>query len=326
MSCQVVRYSEKNLNQISWGVLHQSKVYEISGSFPNTADFLNEGKVSAFTLSKALKSGECSAAGLDVSSLNIISPITKPCLVLCQGANYRQHMIESGMNPDDKKFNMFFTKSAGSISGPYDDVVKPNHVKLLDYEVELGLVIGKDVTSPMKFDDEKLGEYVAAFVIGNDISARDVQIPQMQFFKGKSYRSFCPLGPVLCLLEPGEIKQIHNMNLNLTVNGEVRQQDSTENLVFKPAESLSEFSQVSDMRVGDVVLTGTPAGCALQVPPPLVVKASGLLPEALKWKIFIKMQSKSEKYLKSGDVIKTTVESADGSIQLGTQINTVAIV
>lgn len=324
MSCSVVRYSKKNQEQLLWGVLYESKVYEVFGSYETTGDFINKGKSFAFSLLTELKRGDHADKGLAFDALNIVSPISKPCLVLCQGANYRQHMIESGVNPDDKNYNMFFTKSAGSISGPFDDIVKPDHVKLLDYEVELGLVIGKDITSSMEFDDENLGEYIAALVIGNDVSARDVQLPQTQFFKGKSYRSFCPLGPVLCLLEPGEIKHVHAMNLSLEVNGNIRQKDSTANLVFKPAESLSEFSQVTDMRVGDVVLTGTPAGCALRVPPPLVVKASALLPEAVKWKIFLKMQSKNPKYLKVGDIVASSIKSADGTLNLGTQTNTVS--
>ena len=85
---------------------------------------------------------------------------------------------------------------------------------------------------------------MAGICIGNDVSARDIQIPQMQFHKGKSYRGFCPLGPVLCLLEQDELHYLDDLQLELRVNGQVRQSDSTRNLVFKPAETLSEFSQI----------------------------------------------------------------------------------
>lgn len=324
MACQVIRFTKNKDEDIYWGVLFDKTIYTLPGSFTNTSDFLNEAKGQAFELQTKLKEGTHKEQGVSIKDVSILSPITKPCLVLCQGANYRQHMIESGMNPDNKKFNMFFTKSAGSISGPFDDILKPKHVRLLDYEVELGLVIGKDITEATTFNEEKLEQHVVALVIGNDVSARDVQVPQMQFFKGKSYRSFCPLGPVLCLLEPGEIEHVHNLDLKLQVNDETRQDDNTENLVFKPCETLSEFSQVSDMRVGDVVLTGTPAGCALRIPSPLITKFSALLPEPTKWKMFVKMQSKNPRYLQEGDVVKTSIKSGNGVIDLGMQINKVA--
>ncbi|NIB40125.1 fumarylacetoacetate hydrolase family protein [Pseudomaricurvus alkylphenolicus] len=324
MICHVVHYRLPNSDTQGdfWGVLENETLFPLQDTYCSTADFLKRGREQAYNRLRRLKGGN-DKDGIPVNQVELLSPVTKPCRVLCQGANYRQHMIESGMNPDAKSFNMFFNKSSASVCSGDSDVVRPNHVQLLDYEVELGLVIGADTDTSMEISDDNIHEVIAGIVIGNDISARDVQVPQMQFFKGKSYRSFCPTGPVLCLMEKEDMHYLHKLNLELRVNGEVRQRDNTANLVFKPAESLSEFTQVSDLSVGDLVLTGTPSGCAMQIPSAFLVKALSLLPEATKWKLFVKGQSRSKKYLQPGDTMSTSIRSQDGNINLGTQNNRV---
>jgi 2-keto-4-pentenoate hydratase/2-oxohepta-3-ene-1,7-dioic acid hydratase in catechol pathway len=120
---------------------------------------------------------------------------------------------------------------------------------------------------------------VFGIAIANDLSARDVQLPQTQFFRGKSYRGFCPLGPWLTVPEDDEFDRLDDLELELAVNGTVRQRDSTRNLVFKPVETISELSTFANIAAGDVLLTGTPSGCALRVPPPAIRRIVQLLPE-----------------------------------------------
>jgi len=255
-----------------------------------------------------------------VEDVELLSPVTAPCRVICQGANYRQHMIESGLDPDAKVFNMFFEKSDCAVSPPHGTVKRPGHVALLDYEVELALVFGKAIHGPTSVDGSNLHEYIFGITIANDVSARDVQIPQMQFFKGKSYRGFCPLGPRLAVLEPEEIAYLEELTVALAVNGEVRQLDETRNLVYKPAETITELSTFSDIAPGDVLLTGTPSGCALRVPPPLLRKLMQLvLPERKFWSVFRSAQARRPQYLKPGDVMTATIASADRVIDLGEQ-------
>lgn len=322
MICHVVHYSKDSsqTNSGSWGVLVDNQVFPLEGNFASTAEFIAQGREQAYSVLKQAQGNQLNNS-LPLNELTLLSPVTTPCRVLCQGANYRQHMIESGMNPDDKAFNMFFNKSSASVCAGSSDIVRPKHVQLLDYEVELGLVIGKDTNTEMQITDDNIHEVVAGIVIGNDVSARDIQVPQMQFFKGKSYRSFCPTGPVLCLLEKEDTHYLHGLQLELRVNGKVRQQDSTANLVFKPAESLSEFTQVSDLSVGDLVLTGTPHGCAMQIPPAFLVKILSLLPESKKWNLFVKGQKRNGRYLQPGDKLTTSIRSQDGKVNLGTQEN-----
>lgn len=311
MPISIVRI--KHNEQLHWGALQQGRIQLLSIPCTTTAELIGVG------ISAIRQQLESSNEWLSSEQVEMLSPITDDASVLCQGANYRQHMIDSGMNPDDKKFNMFFTKSSASISAPQGEIVRPPHVTLLDYEVELTLVMAKETHGQVSVGKHNLHEYIAGICIGNDVSARDIQIPQMQFHKGKSYRTFCPLGPVLCLLDSSEMHYLSNLQLTLSVNGEVRQDDNTGNMVFAPAETLTEYSQIVNFRPGDVIMTGTPSGCALGLPSPLMVRLSALLPEQKKWQIFIKKQLARPQYLNDGDIVESVIKSPDGIIHLGRQ-------
>jgi 2-keto-4-pentenoate hydratase/2-oxohepta-3-ene-1,7-dioic acid hydratase in catechol pathway len=111
------------------------------------------------------------------------------------------------------------------------------------------------------------------------------------------------------------------LELNLTVNGETRQKDSIANLVYGPAETLTELSGVQDLHAGDLLATGTPAGCALSVPSPARQRIAALLPERIKWKMFMNIQARRTQYLKAGDVVESRISTSDGAIDLGEQRN-----
>ncbi|HLP69820.1 MAG TPA: fumarylacetoacetate hydrolase family protein [Rhizobium sp.] len=311
MSINVIRFKYQGVEQ--WGVVRDGQITPVPGEFPTTGAFLSAHGIETLASLRGSPIAE--------EAVELLSPVTENQQFLCQGANYRQHMIESGMNPDEKRFNMIFTKAASCMAPANCDVVRPKKVRFLDYEIELGLVLKRDITSACTVRDDNLHEFVAGLVIVNDYSARDVQIPEMQFYKGKSYRTFGPIGPYLCLLERGEIGKLYDMNLTLTVNGVVRQRDTTRNLVNRPPETISELSGVHNMAAGDLIATGTPSGCALSIPSPLKQKIAAALPESVKWKMFMKIQAKREQYLKPGDRVEARIASADGKIDLGTQRN-----
>jgi 2-keto-4-pentenoate hydratase/2-oxohepta-3-ene-1,7-dioic acid hydratase in catechol pathway len=218
---------------------------------------------------------------------------------------------------------MIFTKAPSCIVAADSDVVIPKRVRFLDYEVELGIVLRRVIDGPLDVTDSNLHEVVAGAVIVNDYSARDIQIPETQFYKGKSFRTFGPVGPVLCLLEKSDIPRLRDLDLTLTVNGELRQRDNTKNMVYAPAATLTELSHVHDLSAGDLIATGTPSGCALAVPSPAKQRLAALLPERTKWRIFHRLQLRSPKYLKPGDVVEASIRSSDGAIDLGVQRNTV---
>ncbi|MEV4145480.1 fumarylacetoacetate hydrolase family protein [Amycolatopsis sp. NPDC049691] len=252
-----------------------------------------------------------------VASLDLVSPVTAPCRVVAQMTNFASHVTDAGMDPRTVPLT-FFRKASGSLSGPFDDVVKPPHVRLLDYEVEIGLVIGREIPVGSEITDP--AECVAGLVVTNDVSARDVQLPQTQFYEAKSYPTFTPAGPALVLLEGHELKRFADLRLRLSVNGTVRQNAVVgEDMIYRPLEALQALARFQRLDPGDLVLTGTPAGTALSAPPKVVEKIAALLPPALKWRLFFKGQAKNPKYLADGDVVEAAIATDDGALDLGTQ-------
>jgi 2-keto-4-pentenoate hydratase/2-oxohepta-3-ene-1,7-dioic acid hydratase in catechol pathway len=252
-----------------------------------------------------------------VSGLSLLSPVTTPCRVVAQAVNYRSHARESGSGEEPPA--VFFRKSSGSISGPAGDIVRPGHVRLLDYEIELGLVMKFGPAPGSTVADADLPRHVAGLVMCNDLSARDVQLTQGQFYESKSYPTFTPTGPRLVLLEDDEFAHLPGLRLRLWVNGELRQDGTTSDLVTGPAAALSLLSGFQRLDPGDLLLTGTPGGTALQAPPAVVIKVGDLLPAPLKWRAFFARQERNPAYLKAGDVITASIASADGTLDLGTQ-------
>jgi 2-keto-4-pentenoate hydratase/2-oxohepta-3-ene-1,7-dioic acid hydratase in catechol pathway len=269
---------------------------------------------------------QAAAGGVDtvpVTDLELLSPVTTPCRVVAQMTNFASHVEDAGMDPKTIPLT-FFRKSSASISGPFADVVKPAHVKFLDYEVEIGLVVGRDIPVGTTISESNLSEYIAGLVVTNDISARDIQLPQTQFYEAKSYPSFTPTGPALVLLDADELKRFGQLRLQLRVNGERRQNALVDgDMLYSPVQALQSLSRFQDLAAGDLILTGTPVGTALSAPPKPIAFIASLLPPAVKWKAFFKSQARNPKYLHSGDVIEASVGTDDGAIDLGTQRMTV---
>ena len=227
------------------------------------------------------------------------------------------------MNPTTVPLT-FFRKASGSITGPVDEIVKPDHVRLLDYEVEIGLVIGRDIPVGTTISADNLADYVCGLVVTNDVSARDVQLTKTQFYESKSYPTFTPVGPALVLLDADELNRFGELRMQLRVNGELRQDTVVEgDMIYRPVEALAALARFQQLSAGDLVMTGTPVGTALSAPPKPVEVIGSLLPADVKWKVFFSRQAKSAKYLHDGDVVEATVATDDRKIDLGTQRNVV---
>lgn len=271
----------------------------------------------------AIRSADDAGSPVDPASLALVSPVTAPCRVVAQMTNFASHAKDAGMDPSTVPLT-FFRKASGSISGPNDDIIKPAHVQFLDYEVEAGLVFGRTLSVGTDVTPENLGDYIAGFVITNDVSARDLQLPKTQFFESKSYPTFTPVGPRLVLLEEGELSRFDDLRLRLWVNGELRQDARIgDDILYRPLEALQVLSGFQRLDPGDLLLTGTPIGTALSAPPKPVEVIGSLLPAATKWKMFFKKQAKNPKYLKPGDVVEVAVATDDGKLDLGRQTTTV---
>lgn len=271
----------------------------------------------------AIERAATSTDTVAVAGLKLLAPVTAPCRVVAQMTNFASHVEDTGGNPKTVPLT-FFRKASSSITGPVDEIVKPEHVRLLDYEVEIGLVIGRELPVGTAVTAESLPDYVCGLVVTNDVSARDVQLTKTQFYEAKSYPTFTPVGPALVLLDAGELGRFGDLRMQLRVNGEPRQDSRVDgDMIYRPAQALAALARFQTLSPGDLVLTGTPVGTALSAPPKAVQKVVGLLPDDLKWKLFFAGQAKNSKYLHDGDVVQASVFTDDGKIQLGTQRNVV---
>ena len=266
-----------------------------------------------------LDTASSSKETVDEATLDLLSPVTTPCRVVAQMTNFASHVEDAGLDPETIPLT-FFRKTSGSISGPFDDIIRPEHVGYLDYEVEIGLVIGRELPVGMQVTEENWTSFVAGLVVTNDVSARDVQLPKTQFYESKSYPTFTPVGPALVLLDPDELKRFGDLRLRLWVNGELRQDAVVDDdMIYPPLTALQALSRFQRLDAGDLLLTGTPEGTALSAPPKPVEMIAALLPPALKWKLFFRRQAQNPKYLKAGDVVELAIGTDDGAIDLGRQ-------
>ncbi|RHW38346.1 FAA hydrolase family protein [Lysinibacillus yapensis] len=316
MGIHVVHFVHKGIKR--WGIVNENLVRPIEKEFDTLASLLAEGI-------EKIKGLAVQQKDISLNEVTLLSPVTQPARIVCQGANYGTHREESGLEAKRPPFNLIFTKADSCLSGPRDPIICPDHVKLLDYEIELGLIIGKEISEPQEVTEENLHEYIAGLVIANDVSARDIQLGQTQWYKGKSYRTFCPVGPYVYLLEKEDIPLINYLELNLWVNDELRQSTNTENLIFKPDETLTELFGLMNFSPGDLLLTGTTGGVALRLSPEVTEKLlNPVLSAEEKMQLMLDSQLQSNLYLKNNDVIRCEIKSADGKINLGVLENKVA--
>jgi 2-keto-4-pentenoate hydratase/2-oxohepta-3-ene-1,7-dioic acid hydratase in catechol pathway len=262
------------------------------------------------------------AAAVPAESMDLLSPVTAPARVVAQAVNYRSHAIDSGFDPGTVP-PAFFRKASHSVTGPTGDIIRPDGVGFLDYEVELGLVLGSDLPVGTTVADADLARYVAALVVTDDISARQIQLTKTQFYEAKSYPTFTPVGPWLTLIDAADLARLDSLRLTLRVNGEVRQDNTAADMIVRPAPALTLLSRFQPMAPGDLLLTGTPGGTALKAPAKIAGMMAGLLPPATRWKLFFRREAANPRYLRDGDVITATIASPDGHLDLGTQRTTV---
>jgi 2-keto-4-pentenoate hydratase/2-oxohepta-3-ene-1,7-dioic acid hydratase in catechol pathway len=235
-------------------VLHEGRHLDLS---PVTSDI--DG---SFLAGKGIERTRAALADLpeipDAESLRVGAPIARPGAVLCIGMNYAAHAAESGAQPPVDP--VLFLKTPNTVVGPYDDVQIPRGSTTTDWEVELGVVIGRPalyLDSPAEALD-----HVAGFVVANDVSERtfQLQISGGQWSKGKIAPGFSPVGP--WLVTPDEVEH-QALRLRSWVNGEARQDSSTADQIFDVATIVHHLSQFTALEPGDLVLTGTPEGVAM---------------------------------------------------------------
>lgn len=305
-----------------WGELRDGNVYPLAKDYANHREVMAD-YFSAPQQVRALIADE----PVPLEELKFLSPISSDVQLFCQGLNYAEHRRESGANVKADEESLLFMKAASSICGPNDTIVRPKGCQLLDFEIELGLVLKRDITSEVAIEENDLPDFVGGLVLCNDVSARDLMFgaPMLQWFRGKSQRTFCPMGPVLYLLDAGDFAALYALQLELKWNGQVRQSATTDLLIHRPAQTLSGISTFSDIHEGDCLLTGTPggvlAGSSLKVALSII---GNMQNDAKRRQQFTKAQLKRTRFLEPGDTLELSIRSVDGAIDLGVQHNTIA--
>jgi 2-keto-4-pentenoate hydratase/2-oxohepta-3-ene-1,7-dioic acid hydratase in catechol pathway len=201
------------------------------------------------------------------SSERIASCITNPGKFVAIGLNYSDHAAETGAKPPSEP--IVFMKATSSINGPNDDIEISKDSQKLDWEVELGIVIGKDLKNISEKEAEK---HILGYCLVNDISEREWQIEKMgQWVKGKSHDTFGPIGPYLVTKD--DISDINNLNLSLDVNGKRMQTGNSKTMIFNVFYLVSYLSKFMSLQAGDIITTGTPPGVGMGMKPQVFLKA-----------------------------------------------------
>ncbi|XP_033203473.1 oxaloacetate tautomerase Fahd2a, mitochondrial isoform X1 [Bombus vancouverensis nearcticus] len=212
------------------------------------------------------------------TDVTFLAPVTKMDKLACVGLNYSGHCEEQGVSPPESP--VIFSKFPSNIIGPRDNIMLPSISEKVDWEAELVIVIGKKCKALNKDEGE---ECIFGYTIAQDITARDWQKSKRnggQFLLGKAMDTFCPMGPAIVTKEA--ICDINNLSVKTWVNGDIKQDGNTSELIFKPHEIVAYISQFMTLLPGDVILTGTPAGVGFARKPP--------------------------EYLQRGDVLETEIE------------------
>jgi len=216
-------------------------------------------------------------ARISIDEVTILPPVPSPPKIICLGLNYRDHIEEQGKEVSDEP--VIFMKPRTAVIGSEKPIIRPSFVKQLDYEAELAIVIGrkgKDIPA----SDAK--DYIFGYTAFNDVSARDIQFKDKQWTRGKSFDTFAPMGP--CITTVDQIENPNDLRICTKVNGELRQNSSTRNMVLNVYEVVHYLSLVMTLEPEDVIATGTPAGVG----------------------VFMKPEPK---FLSLGDVVEIEIES-----------------
>jgi len=281
---KTVRYRYKNKE--CYGVLNQQAVLclpalakRFKKQLPQRLeDFVALGETAMKTAEDLLKKaneGDVESVSALVGEVALLAPIAFPPKIICLGLNYVDHAAETNAAVPDEP--VIFMKPHTTIIGPNENIVKPNFVKKLDYEGELAIVMGKKAKNIPVSEAKK---YIFGYTIMNDVSARDFQFKDKQWTRGKSFDTFAPTGP--CITTANQLQDTTNLAIRTWVNGELRQNSSTKNMVFSVNEIVHHLSRVMTLEPCDIIATGTPAGVGFAMKPP--------------------------KYLQHGDVVRIEIE------------------
>ena len=231
----------------------------------STLRLLQAGEPALTVARKLAQEPSSSASALPLSSVRLIAPISQPSKIVAIGLNYRDHCAELGIDPP--KVPVIFAKFPNSVTGPYDPIVLPGADIQGDYEAELGVVIGRNAK---RISARDAMDYVAGYLVLNDVSARKWQFADQQWVRGKSCDTFCPIGPWLTTKD--DLPDPHALHISARVNGQTRQDSNTSNLIFGVPELIEFITESITLEPGDIIATGTPFGVGFSRKPPIFLQ------------------------------------------------------
>lgn len=205
-----------------------------------------------------------------LSDVHLCAPVPNPQKILAIGLNYADHIEESGQPRPQRQ--VWFSKLPNAVNGPYDDIELPKVSSQVDYEAELVVVIGRRCRHVSKAN---AADFIFGYTAGNDVSVRDWQFQTPQWILGKSFDTHAPVGP--WIVSSDEIGNPHTLGIRCLVNGTVRQNSNTENLIFDVADQIAHLSQAMTLFPGDLIFTGTPGGVGFAMRPPSFLKAGDIV-------------------------------------------------
>lgn len=247
------------------GLLRANRVVPLREIFPDIPDigedFFRQGWMK--------KISDADHPGIEMDS-RIGSPVHRPGKIICLGKNYEEHAREGGFERPEKP--LLFCKTPNTVNGPFDPVVMPGSSGQIDWEVELAVVIGQQ---GKRIAEQDAFDYIAGFTVMNDVSGRQAQFGDGQWFRGKSFDTFAPLGPAIVTMD--EIQDITNLELTAKVNGVTMQKGNTRDLIFDIPTIIAYISCDITLMPGDIISTGTPSGVGIFRDPPILLKPGDII-------------------------------------------------
>jgi acylpyruvate hydrolase len=253
------------------GALRETDVVDLRSAWgkgdpaPPSLVSLLQGGPAAIARARAAAEAAPAAARRPLASVRLLSPLPRPSKVLCVGLNYRDHAEETGQ--PIPKVPIFFTKAVTAVIGPDAPIVLPLDSEQVDYEAELAVVIGARCR---RVSRDAARDAIAGYTIMNDVSARDWQFRTSQWFIGKTFDTFAPMGPAI--VTGDEVGDPHVLDVSLRLNGTEMQRSNTRHLIFGVPDLIAELSRVMTLEPGDVIATGTPGGVGFTRKPPVFLR------------------------------------------------------
>jgi len=261
-----VRFGEKGKENP--GVWKDGKIADLRNIFPDIPDicerFFREEwleKISHFSLL---------TSHFSISNVRLGAPVYRPSKIICLGKNYAEHAKEGGFEYPEKP--LLFCKTPNALNGPFDPIILPKSSAKTDWEVELAVIIGKEGKGIRKEDAH---DYIAGYSVMNDVSGREAQFGDGQWFRGKSFDTFAPMGPFLVTKD--EIADAQNLRLTALVDNVVMQDGNTKDMIFDIPFLIEYISQDITLFPGDIISTGTPAGVGIFRNPPIVLNIGNVV-------------------------------------------------